>query len=154
MINVYLSKSDCNLAVDWDAMPDNAKQHIIEYGLRQKLNDAGSSATVKELGKDEAAAQAKAMAENVLEALMAGRVTVRTATAKIDRFMLQALKDIYKVAVGGSAKDADTMHEAIIKAKGCSEATLEAAIAKRAGVLKAQWEAMQAIKAQAPSIEL
>lgn len=36
------------LEVDWDAMPDAAKTYIIQYGLKQTLNDAGASAETEE----------------------------------------------------------------------------------------------------------
>jgi hypothetical protein len=97
------------LEVNWDNMPEIAKQHIIEYGLKQKLNDAGSSATVKELGS-EAGAQALAMAENVLEALMQGKVTVRSAGVSMtleQKEFNKLIKALYKKLVGKPSADFD-----------------------------------------------
>jgi hypothetical protein len=114
---VYISKSDTNLNVDWDAMPDNAKAYIINYGLRQKLNDAGASATVKELGSD-AGAQALAMAESVLEALMRGDISVRQAAKSQtleEKVFTRVLRTLFKSQTGRVvSKEADTSNEALL----------------------------------------
>ena len=149
MITIYLSKSDSTLSVDWDNMPDNAKAHIIEYGLRQKLNDAGSAATVKELGQDEAAAQAKAMAENVLDALMQGKVTVRQAAQSLtseQRAYNKILKSIFKKLFKNAEFDADTALDLVagelnkptdeIKTKIEAKAVVEAETARKIAALK------------------
>lgn len=39
MLQVRIAKFNTAVNVDWDALPESAKQHIIEYGLRQNLND-------------------------------------------------------------------------------------------------------------------
>ena len=79
MYSIYISKADKVLSVDFDSLPEVSKRFIIEYGLKQKLNDAGSSATVKELGPNEAAKQAFALAEASLQALASGQISVRIA---------------------------------------------------------------------------
>ena len=79
MYSIYISKADKVLSVDFDSLPEVSKRFIIEYGLKQKLNDAGSSATVKELGPNEAAKQAFALAEASLQALASGQISVRVA---------------------------------------------------------------------------
>ena len=95
MINILISKAGKTLSVDWDNMPANAQRHIIEYGLKQKLNDAGSSATVKELGEVEAGNQAFAAAEIVVAALARGDVTVRQA-AKAESLEEKEYKKLLK----------------------------------------------------------
>lgn len=75
MYIINIAKSGKSLSVDFNSLPEVSKQFIIEYGLRQKLNDAGSSATVKELGAIEAGNQAFALAEASLAALIAGDVS-------------------------------------------------------------------------------
>ena len=79
MYSIYISKADKVLSVDFDSLPEVSKRFIIEYGLKQKLNDAGSSATVKDLGPNEAAKQAFALAEASLQALTSGQISVRVA---------------------------------------------------------------------------
>lgn len=159
MINIYISKSDSNLQVDWDNMPEASKAHIIQYGLRQKLNDAGSSATEKALGKDEAGKQALALAENVLEALMEGKVTVRQAAIS------QTLEEReYSKLVKSLAKRA--------KLKADTDETLPSLIARLANALKLDEAALiekllakatanaeterkvRAIRAESPVVEL
>ena len=55
MIHITIAKVskagfDGTIDIDWDALPDNVKTHIIEYGLRQSLNDrvAGEKVTDEE----------------------------------------------------------------------------------------------------------
>lgn len=153
MITIYISKSDSNLNVDWDNMPENAKAHIISYGLRQKLNDAGSAATTKELGKDEAGKQALSMAENVLSALMAGNVTVRQASVSMtieEREFNKIVKALYKKAIG--KPDTDFDHEEGLKQLaqklGKSVDTLTAAIQLKAEANAEVVRKVQALKAE------
>lgn len=82
MFKVEIAKSGKILEINWDEMPDNAKNYIIAYGLKQKLNDASASITKDEVpDNDERLAQKVAMAENVLESLMAGDITTRQSAA-------------------------------------------------------------------------
>ncbi len=117
MINIYISKNDSNLQVDWDAMPENAKAYIIQYGLRQKLNDAGSSATVKELG-EKAGEQALAMAQASLAALMSGDILTRQAAKSQtleERIFTRVLRALFKSQVGRPvSKEADQSDEALL----------------------------------------
>jgi hypothetical protein len=45
VISIRIAKFDQSVDVDWDALPLESKRYIIEYGLRQNLNDrvAGES---------------------------------------------------------------------------------------------------------------
>lgn len=155
MINVYVSKSDSLLSVDWDKMPENAKAHIIEYGLKQKLNDAGSSATVKNLGPNEAAKQAKAAAENVLAALMRGDVTVRQAARQEtleEREFNKVFKSLCKANLG---KDEDkwtleALAEKLEKPVEALEEAINDVAAKKAVIRRREIEA----KREAAAIQI
>ena len=119
-MKVYISKAQKSIEVSWEAMPENAKEFIISYGLRQKLNDAGSSATKKGLGTDEAGAQAFALAENVLASLMNGEVTVRSAASNQsleERIFSRVLRAVFKqVCKRSIAKEADDSDSALLEA--------------------------------------
>lgn len=156
MITIYISKADKNLPVDWDKMPEHAKVHIIEYGLRQKLNDAGSSATAKELGKDEAGKQAFAMAEVVLDALMAGNTKVRQAASGMtleERMYAKVLKAVYK-KIFEKPLEHDKGLEDLAKKLGKDEETLHQGILAKAKVEAETYLKIQALKSALPDIQL
>lgn len=154
MTNILISKANQTLEVDWDAMPDNAKAFIIEYGLKQKLNDATSS-----IKKDEenAAALALAASENVLEALMKGNITVRSGKSSMtleERCLQKAIRTVFKKFVGENLKQLeDDSNEALLekltKKLGKDEATILAACEKHAAVLVK----IEQDKAALPAIE-
>jgi len=159
MFTIPITKADTNLTVDWDSLPEVSKQFIIAYGLKQKLNDAGSSATVKELGKEEAAAQSLSVAESILENLQKGIVNMRSVSTKADRFITNAARELFKKAVGGKLDEMpDSSNKFLINAiaekLGKDVELIQAAVEKRAEQLKVQAEAIAAIKAQAPSVDI
>lgn len=158
MITIYISKADKTLPIDWDSMPENAQRHIIEYGLRQKLNDAGSSATTKELGEVQAGEQALAMAENVLSALMAGNVHVRRAASQMtleERCFLKVLKALFKKAVG---KPEDKTKEELITGLankfGKGEEAIILALEAKAKDMAEVERKVAALKQDLPSIDI
>ena len=65
---VGLKKAQADLAVDFAGMPEAAKAYVLEYGLRQVLNDAMSS------GDKAKPDECKAMALKKLDALMRGEI--------------------------------------------------------------------------------
>lgn len=138
-MNILIKKANKTLSIDWDAMPQNAKNFIIEYGLRQKLNDAGASATIKELGSDEAGKQAFAYAENMLAALMSGSIAVRSAKAGLtleERIYSRVLRAVFKQVTGKKiSTEVDVSNETLleeISAKtGKPKEAIEKAIGKR-----------------------
>jgi hypothetical protein len=151
MLNVKIAKADKVLSIDWDAMPENAQRHIIEYGLRQKLNDAGSSATVKELG-EQAGPQALAMAEVVLEALMKGNVHVRQAAANLtleERMFNKILKALVKKAGLDEGSTIDALASKLGKPVESINKAIEAKAAKDAEVQRQ----INALKLDIPDIE-
>lgn len=156
MFNILIAKADKSLPVDWDAMPENAKRHLIEYGLRQKLNDAGSSATVKALGQEEAGAQAFAMAENVLEALMKGQIRVVVSASATDKALLKFAKAL-ATHLGlhlADSSDVSTLIEAIASHTGKPAEAITTALENKVKAdleLKAK---IAALKAETPTIDL
>lgn len=157
MINIYISKADKSLPIDWDKMPENAQRHIIEYGLRQKLNDAGSSATTKELGKDEAGKQAFAMAEVVAAALMEGNVTIRQAASGLtleERTFNKILKALYKKLFGRPCENEDTILADVAQKLGKPMDDIKAAIDKKVTIEVEIAKKIAALKAETVDIEL
>lgn len=156
MIKIYISKADATLNIDWDAMPEVAKQHIIEYGLRQKLNDAGSSATKKELGAQAAGEQALAMAEVSLAALMNGQTKTRVARSAMpleDKFFLKELKALYKKVFKSTMEmETNLALDSIAKELGRDVSELEEALTKKALAEVEAHKKIQEIKANLPTV--
>lgn len=84
MFTINISKAKNSLSVNWDAMPQNAKDYIIQYGLKQKLNDCYATSVI---GADNPAEVAMSEASKMLENLMAGNITLRSAAS------VQSLED-------------------------------------------------------------
>lgn len=117
MFNINISKAKNTLAVDWDNMPQNAKDYIIQYGLKQKLNDCYATVVIgAENPADVAMEAAKAMLEN----LMAGNITLRTAAAVAsleDKVRARIIKANFKKYVGTSpSKELKQDNESLIAA--------------------------------------
>jgi predicted ATP-binding protein involved in virulence len=90
--------------------------------LRQKLNDAGSSATKIALGEVEAGKQAFSMAENILEALVRGEISVRGTGKSMtleDKITQSVIREIFKaVCKRPVAQEIDQSNEALLSAIG------------------------------------
>lgn len=133
-INIIISKADKPLVVKWDEMPEAAQRHIIEYGLRQKLNDAGSQF---KKGEENFAALAFGAAENVLAALMAGQVSVRQSrgtTTLEERFFTKHLRALYTTLKLGKVEDQENeaLLDAVALKTGKDVETISAVIQKQA----------------------
>lgn len=78
---IKIPKAGANVSVDWDALPDNVKLHVIEQGLGKLLNAATTKITAA-LVPDEAErkAQALSLANKRLDGLNAGKVTSRASS--------------------------------------------------------------------------
>lgn len=150
MFNIKVSKSDSVLKVDWDSMPENAKTHIIEYGLRQKLNDAGSQF---KKDSDNFAALALGAAENVLDALMKGNVHVRQAAASMtleEREFRKILKALLKKAGLDPEADISVLATKLGKDADIVTRAIEAKASSNAEVTRK----VQALKAGSVEIEI
>lgn len=133
---INIGKAGRAIVVNWDAMPEIAQRHIIEYGLRQKLNDAGSAAIARELGAVEAGIAAYGRAERTLAALMAGElraVSGKGALSLEQRAEQNVIRRVFKAQLGRPfGKERDISNEgllaAIAQAKGKSPAGIRKAI--------------------------
>ena len=75
---IAIGKTGKIIEVNFDALPDNAKNFVIAYGLKQKLNDAGASITKdEEPDAGKRAEQKFSVAEIALQALLNGDISVR-----------------------------------------------------------------------------
>jgi len=92
---INLAKAGTGISVDFSAMPENAQAFVIEYGLRQILNDCASS--VKK-GEKDAPAIALGLAEKRLAKLMAGDFTRTAGGAKLSGFEAELEKATIAVA--------------------------------------------------------
>ena len=79
MTNITIAKTGQSIEIDFAALPANSQDFIINYGLRQILNDCHSSLTIKGWEGDKADFD-KAVMEAVEEkfgAIMSGDLTIR-----------------------------------------------------------------------------
>lgn len=123
MFNITISKAKTTLAVDWDNMPQNAKDYIIQYGLKQKLNDCYATLVV---GADNPAELALGVATDMLANLMAGNITVRVAAAVAsleDKIRTRVIRANFKKFCGRT----------VAKERNQDNASLIAEIAKSTG---------------------
>lgn len=153
MFNILISKADKTLPIDWDAMPDVAKRHIIEYGLRQKLNDAGSQF---KKGEENFAENALGAAENVLAALMEGRIRVVVAQGSNDKALRKfALALAAHVKAGFENDDSlDDLLIAIADKTDKPTDRIRAALQKQVDAEAALKAQIAALKAAAPAVDL
>ena len=91
-INIAVSKAQENYAVDFTALPQASQDFIINYGLRQYLNDAVAGI------KPDQTAEAQTAVANRMQQLTSGTVGVRAVAeknpvkAEAKREVLRALK--------------------------------------------------------------
>lgn len=115
--DVKIAKIDMNLRVDWDKLSESTRKGIIEYGLRQLLNDAHAAIALKD-GDTEAEARTK-------------RAEIEAAVNK----RLDALEaGTYRFGSGGGGKRVSAVEQAlreiveeILRGKGMAAADAKAA---------------------------
>lgn len=73
-MSVTLKKISQTLTVNPSAFPDNSREHIFAYGLRQLLNDAMASHKAEDIKTDADKAAARADAQDRLDNLLAGTI--------------------------------------------------------------------------------
>lgn len=71
---IQISKAAQAVVIDFDAMPADVQAHIVEYGLRQKLNDRLSDMSA---AKGHSPADMMTEVNELIAAMMAGEVTMR-----------------------------------------------------------------------------
>lgn len=158
MFNISIAKSGSILSVDWNAMPENAQRHIIEYGLKQKLNDAGASITKDEEPDEVKRLEQKlSVAETVLSALMRGDVTVRQArsgeTLEQRKFILELSRTFKKLFKRGIDENENAL--ALLAAKlGRTEQEIHAALEKKAALAAELHRKTLALKSENPEIDI
>lgn len=111
MHTITIAKAAKNVVVDFDALPDVSKAYIIEYGLRQSLNDATASLKRDEYKTDgEFQDAALAVAEKKLAGILSGEL--RQSVGRIGdpieaEYMRLAIAAISTAIVnkGGKLKD-------------------------------------------------
>lgn len=123
MITINIAKAGQSIAVDFDALPQAAKDYYIAYGIRQSLNDAVAGLKREDFSSDEAFKEAAYMeaqerADNIAAGTIrshGGRVsdpveaeTMRLAVAAVSNAILKK---------GGKLKDY-TMKQLREKATG------------------------------------
>lgn len=98
------------LAVDANALPPNALEHVIRIGLRNILMDSHASVTTDE---PDYMAKARAIAETKLAALLSGEVRVSGSRegdpvrAEAKRLAIGELKTAYRKAGKGKLADVE-----------------------------------------------
>lgn len=108
MVQVPINKLSKTVEVDFDSLPDNAKEYVITYGLKQVLNDSHSA---YRMAKPEEEAEGtvfdnveefqEAVQEVIdakVEALMDGSVTIRTGVSRAP--VDPVGKEAYRLAQG------------------------------------------------------
>ena len=63
-LSVGIGKTGQSVVVKWDDLPELSKRHVLDYGIRQILNDARASAKTDD--------EAVSMVEKRLENLLSG----------------------------------------------------------------------------------
>ena len=97
-MQIYISKCEKYVEVDFDNLPLHVKQHLIEYGLTQKLNDCHSAEKDPEV--------AFGLVENLLERLISGDLSKRAVgRSPIEQELDSMLRTVAKAKTGRKAGD-------------------------------------------------
>ncbi len=162
MFKVEIAKGKV-IEVNFDAMPQNAKDYIIAYGLKQKLNDAGASITKDEVPEaEERLAQKVAVAEVALKALLSGDITTRQGAAaqtleerEASKWLKAKYKEIFKEKIGEMPDSSDDfLAKGIAEKLGISVEILWEKLEPLAAKLAEKQRAINALKsAPEPEIE-
>ena len=103
MFNILIKKVQETVEVDFDNLPEISKQYLIEYGLKQRLNDCHSSLTLKDGAKAEDIMQA---VHDCLAGLQAGTIRkMREASSNafenmVQRVILETLRGMGTKSAG------------------------------------------------------
>lgn len=111
--NIAINKANEIVKVDFDSLPDNVKAHIIEYGIKQKLNDKHSQ--VKSDEKD-CAAQVMTLVNGLIDDWKAGKV-VATRTGSTNTPEEKARWDVFFTIMKGRKLNG----EAIVNKKNMAD---------------------------------
>ena len=73
-MEIFIAKAKRSITVDYDALPDVSKDYVINYGLRQALNDAAASVASDDT---EVVEKTLALVDKRLSRILNGTVNVR-----------------------------------------------------------------------------
>jgi CRISPR/Cas system CMR-associated protein Cmr5 small subunit len=149
MLTINIAKAAKSLSVDFAALPENSQQYIIEYGLRQTLNDATASLKKEDYANEAAFNEAAlGVAQKKLDGILSGEL--RQQAGRIGdpveaEFMRLAVVAVSNVIVKKGKKLSDyTMKQLRERAAEAIEAfpeqaakwraTAEANVAAKAGL--------------------
>lgn len=128
MTQVQIAKTGQSVEVDFKALPANSQEFIINYGLRQMLNDCHSALTVKGWeGTQEAFNEAvmKAVSDK-LAAIASGDLSIRKAgkaepVDPVERLALRMARELIKDALAAKKltikKIGEEKFESLVEAK-------------------------------------
>lgn len=136
----YNRKSAKVLEVDFAALDEKIQQSVIAYGLRQVLNDAGSSAK----SADEKIAFAEKKLDGLVRGVWAQRRAAGPTQSGFDKYLVTFLAGLLKERDGGTLADA---RKKIIENHGATEEEVVPSVGldeEAVGKLRAQYELTQA----------
>ena len=90
MLNIFIKKLDKTLEIDFDTLPEATKSYVINYGLKQTLNDSIAGATK---------AEAEGLLAARLDALLAGTCGQRAVgggIGELERIAKSIVKKLFK----------------------------------------------------------
>jgi hypothetical protein len=111
IFNITVSKTNQQFNIDFEALPKASQDYVIQYGLKQCLNDCHSA--FKDVD------HAKAQVEMKVEALRSGTVSLRAIGERIDP-VTKAVNDRLITLVATAAKMTRKNLIAKLKASGQS----------------------------------
>jgi len=117
MYKINIPKANTEIEIDFDALPDNSKEYVIDYGLGQNLNDAVAGYAIingqicvnkkplENTNVDQFESIILSRVQKKLDALIAG--TVRVAGVRIgDPIKAEAIEIAIDMTVRGEFKKA------------------------------------------------
>lgn len=102
MFTIYCKKANETLTIDFNSYPEHVKQHIIEYGLKQKFNDCLASETDMN--------NCKGLLTNLAERLLRGELAKRgTGTNPVEARARSLLRKVYLAKIGGKSAEVNKL---------------------------------------------
>jgi len=102
-IKVTLNKADRTVEIDTDKMDPKGLEYLVEYGLKQSLNDAASAVSADD---PDCKAKAAEAADARLAKILAGTIDSRTVT-RLDPVFKEARQILTKALVKAGLKTKD-----------------------------------------------
>lgn len=97
MQNITINKTNATREIDFDSLPDNAKSFVIEYGLKQLLNDCHSSIARKDYeSQEDFEKDVHEKVDAKITSLKDGSLTIRSASVRAPADPVG--KEVHKIA--------------------------------------------------------